>query len=672
MKEKVTLKFKKIRAFVFLLITPFFVFAQTNITPNTSATTLAQTIVGSGVTVSGAHFNKCGGVPTGSVVSAGTFTSVSGDLGAGMTSGVVLTTGYATDAGKAQTFFSNTQLNYTYTATNLQTINTNAKYDVCSLSFTFTPICSELSITFVFGSEELPKYVCGTYNDAFGIFLNGPNPGGGNYVAQNIAVLPNPQHTPVEIDSINNNYQNNCFPAPNPGPNVSYYVDNLGTYNYTDVAYDGFTKPVTSVTNVVPCSTYVMEIAIGESGNGKYDSGVFIKGGSINCTATPVVTSSTTPANCGNNDGTATINVSNYSGTPSYSWSPGGQTTSTISGLGLGTYTCLVSLPGCSSTYTQSVQATVVSGSVTAVPNITITSSSTTTCQNQPVTLTASGAGTYTWYNGATTPTITVNSNGTYSVSGSNVCGISSNSLTVAFTPTVQITPVSPICPNDSALLTASGATTYQWSTGSNSNPTYVHNAGTYTVTGTTAGCSNTAVTTVSVIPVAASFSASPNAGTAPLNVTLTNGSVGAVSYSWNFGNGGTSIAQNPTTTYQNAGTYTVTLTATQGSCNEVYSQIIIVSEQLSALIIPNIFTPNGDGVNEVFAVTGTSIATYDCIIYDRWGLEMFESNQITTSWNGKNKGGHDAPDGIYYYIINAKGLDAKSYTFKGFVTLIR
>ena len=98
MKEKVTLKFKKIPAFVFLLITPFFVFAQTNITPNTSATTLAQTIVGSGVTVSGAHFNKCGGVPTGSVVSAGTFTSVSGDLGVGMTSGVVLTTGYATDA----------------------------------------------------------------------------------------------------------------------------------------------------------------------------------------------------------------------------------------------------------------------------------------------------------------------------------------------------------------------------------------------------------------------------------------------------------------------------------------------------------------------------------------------------------------------------------------------
>src|ERR1700757_401629 len=95
MKEKVTLKFKKIRAFVFLLITPFFVFAQTNITPNTSATTLAQTIVGSGVTVSGAHFNKCGGVPTGSVVSAGTFFSGSGGLGGGINQGGVIKTRYA-------------------------------------------------------------------------------------------------------------------------------------------------------------------------------------------------------------------------------------------------------------------------------------------------------------------------------------------------------------------------------------------------------------------------------------------------------------------------------------------------------------------------------------------------------------------------------------------------
>ncbi len=604
MKKTIILKLKKIRALLFLIVPPFFAFSQTNITTNTSATSLAQTIVGNGVTVSAAHFNKCGGVPTGSVVSAGTFTNVSGDLG--IANGVILTTGAATDAGLSHSVLASKQLGYNYTDPDLVTISSSAIYDVCSLSFTFTPICSSLNITFVFASEEWPTHICGTgasaYNDAFGLFLSGPNPAGGNYVAKNVAVLPNASSTPVQIDSINDNYNNLCGKP----ENVAYFVNNTTSgQHYTDIVYDGFTTPITSITSVVPCSTYVMEIAIGEATNGKYDSGVFIKGGSVNCTAAPVITSSTTPANCGNNDGTATINISNYSGTPTYSWSTNGQTTSSITGLGIGSYTCLVSLPGCSTTYTQSLIATVASGSVT-IPNVIITPSSTTTCQNQPITLTASGATTYTWNNGATTQSIIVNSNGTYSV------------------------------------------------------------------TGTTAACSNTAVTTVSVIAVAASFSASPNIGTSPLNVALTNGSVGASTYSWNFGNGVTSIAQNPATTYQNAGTYTVTLTATQGLCNEVYSQIIIVSEQLSTLIIPNIFTPNGDGVNEVFTITGTSIATYNCVIYDRWGLEMFESNQIATSWNGKNKSGNEAPDGIYYYIINAKGLDLKNYTYKGFVTLTR
>jgi len=656
-----------------LVILPTFIFSQTTITPNTSATTLAQTIVGPGVTITSAHFNKCGGVPTGSVVSAGTFTNVSGDLGSGMANGVILTTGNVADANNMQSYLASTQLGYTYNDPNLQTINTNAIYDVCSLSFTFTPVCSELSITFVFGSEELPKYVCGTYNDAFGIFLNGPNPGGGNYVAKNIAVLSNPQHTPVEIDSINNNYMNNCFPAPNPGPNVSYYVNNSGTHHYSDVVYDGFTIPVTSVTSVMPCSTYVMEIAIGESGNGKYDSGVFIKGNSVSCTATPSITASTTPNNCNTNNGTATIHIANYSGTPSYSWTPGGQTTNSISGLSSGTYSCLVSLPGCSSTYTQVVAATISSGTVVSTSNVTITSNPSTFCVGLPVTLTASGASNYTWSTGATTPAITVSVSGTYSVVGIT-CGNTNASQTITFipNPTVQISPISAICPGDSLKLTASGATSFHWSTGSNSNSIYVHTAGSYSVTGTNNGCINTTTATVSTISLTASFSVSPNNGSPTLNVIITNNSIGATSYSWNLGNGGTSILQNPNTSYQNPGTYTITLTATQGSCNEIYSQTVTVNEQVSSVLIPNIFTPNGDGINDVFTITGISISDFNCVIYDRWGLDMFESNQITNSWDGKNKNGNEVPTGIYYYIINAKGLDLKSYTYKGFVTLIR
>ncbi|HXD92518.1 MAG TPA: gliding motility-associated C-terminal domain-containing protein, partial [Bacteroidia bacterium] len=215
--------------------------------------------------------------------------------------------------------------------------------------------------------------------------------------------------------------------------------------------------------------------------------------------------------------------------------------------------------------------------------------------------------------------------------------------------------------------------TTYHWSTGSNSASIYVHNAGTYTVAGTTAGCTSAAAsTTVSVIPLVASFSATPSSGTAPLNVALTNNSVGATGYTWNFGNGGTSILQNPNTSYPNVGMYTVTLTATVGLCVESYSQIIIVNEPTASIIIPNIFTPNGDGINEVFAITGAGISDFSCIIYDRWGIEMFESSSITISWDGKTKNGVAVPDGVYFYIINAKGNNLPANTYKGYVTLIR
>ena len=391
----------------------------------------------------------------------------------------------------------------------------------------------------------------------------------------------------------------------------------------------------------------------------------------ITVNPTPTATASGTQSVCIGQ----TISLSVTTTATNYAWTGPNTFTSNIqnptinnaTAANSGTYTVTVGLGNCFAADTISVN--VINNST-----ITITPSSTVSCVGQPITLTAAGATTYTWSTGATTPTITVSTSGTYSVASSTPCGIVNNSTTITFapTPTVQISPVTPICPGDSLLLTASGATSYHWSTGSNSASIYVHNAGTFSVTGTSAGCPSAASTTVSMIPIVVSFSATPNSGTYPLDVVLTNNSVGATSYAWNFGNGGTSIQLNPTTTYTNTGTYTITLTGTQGTCVESYSQIIIVNEPASSIIIPNVFTPNGDGINEFFTITGVSISDFSCIIYDRWGLEMFESDHITTSWDGKNKKGVAVPDGTYFYIINAKGTDLKTNTYKGFVTLIR
>lgn len=593
--KKTTIQ-KKLKKYFLVLITamPVFAFSQTTVTTNTSAITLAQTIVGSGVTVTAANFNKCGGVPTGSVVSAGTFTNASGDLG--ISNGIILTTGIATNAGLSYTYTASKDLGYTYTDPDLVTISDSAIHDVCSLSFTFTPICSALNITFVFASEEWPKFVCGTgvhaYNDAFGIFLSGANPSGGNYVAQNIAVLPNAAHTPVQIDSINDNYGGNCGKP----ENVSYFVNNGGAtgHHYSDIVYDGFTIPVTSVTNVKPCSTYVMEIAIGEAGNGKFDSGVFIQGSSVDCGTPPVITASATPNNCGSNNGTASAIVSNFSGTPTYSWTPGGLTTSTISGLATGVYSCSVGLPGCSSTTYTTVAATVTNGG--SPPSLTITGTQ-TLCAGNSITLTGGTAAGYTWMPGnITTNTITVSpaTNTTYTLTGGNgTCTTSIvTTVTVDANPVITVNDPSS-CAGQAVILQASPSTlsTYTWTGVSSASSTASVAPGStssYTVSGTDAnGCiSNVAVSTVSITAsTQISVTSSSNPPCINSNYTLTAN--GATTYTWLPVGGYTSLDANSTQISVTQSTAAVTFTVSgTGSCPATQTVITINPAPVTTLTI--------------------------------------------------------------------------------------
>lgn len=102
-------------------------------------------------------------------------------------------------------------------------------------------------------------------------------------------------------------------------------------------------------------------------------------------------------------------------------------------------------------------------------------------------------------------------------------------------------------------------------------------------------------------------------------------------------------------------------------------ASITIHADELSALVVPNVFTPNGDGHNDVFKpVRAEGLAVFNATVYDRWGLKMFEWSDYNSGWNGKAKNGADAPDGTYYYIIEGKGVDGKEYNYKGSVSLIR
>ena len=326
-------------------------FSQLTVTADSSANALAQNIAGSGVIVSNATIN-CNGQAVSDFSYSG--------ANLGLTNGIILSTGMASDAAYSATSFGDpsTDFGTTFTDPDLTTIEPNATNDVCIVAFDFVPICSSLSITFVFASSEYDGFVCAGYNDAFGIFLTGPKPAGGSYTGLNIATLPN--GTVVSIHNVNNGDPNE---APCPATNSTYFVDNLASPN-NQIAYPGYTIPVTSITPVSPCSTYHMKIAIADAGDGSFDSAVFIQGNSISCTNTPTVTASTTDASC-SSLGSAVATVTNYTGTPTYQWEPGGATTASISNLTAGTYSCIIGLQsGCGLT-TQTIVATVLPSPVT-------------------------------------------------------------------------------------------------------------------------------------------------------------------------------------------------------------------------------------------------------------------------------------------------------------------
>lgn len=191
-----------------------------------------------------------------------------------------------------------------------------------------------------------------------------------------------------------------------------------------------------------------------------------------------------------------------------------------------------------------------------------------------------------------------------------------------------------------------------------------------------------------------ASFAASTVSGYAPLTVNFTNNSASSqnnnigIFSSWNYGNGTTSgsttatgsfvaspiaASISPSATYNQPGTYTVTMYTTRGGCLDTAFAVIHVDIP-SEMEIPNVFTPNGDGVNDLFWIHAKNLSDINIVIFDRWGHKVYELDSTTGNieWDGKNLQGKDAAAGIYFYTIKATGKDDKAYDKKGTISLFR
>lgn len=579
------------------LTTTSFLHAQIAINTAATPTQMVNNLVGPGITFSNVQYTGAGSASA--IFSNGNVTNL------GMTSGVVLTTGNPSLIPQNNGPSQGAALG-TAGIAQLNTIANATTYDGVILEFDFIPYSNNLSVNYIFGSEEYPEWVNSQFNDAFAFFISGPGIAG----QQNLAVVG---AQPVTINTINNGTNNT-----GPCVNCAFYVNNNNSGSGTNtIEYDGFTAELVATRTVIPCSTYHIRLMIADGGDQVYDSGVFIEengfyssGAMTSVSAVPAYGLGSAIEGCAGSQfvftmpqalpsnttfnftvgGTATPG-SDYVALPSSITIPAGQTSAVLpvnvllDGIteGTETITLTVQVSPCSTqTFTMNIND--------PTP-INVNSTNASFCQGSgPVNISASATGgngtiTYSWNNGAGNGTpVSVNPATTtiYTVTATDQCGrtnTSNSTVTVTPLPTATFNATSPVCQGNASTVTYGGnapaGATYNWNFGGGSaspggNSQGPHNvtwgaAGSYNLSLTVSnnGCVSTPVNrTVVVNPTPATPVVGSNSPVCAGNtINLTGSTIAGATYFWSGPAGYTSNVQNPTiatATVAMAGTYSL------------------------------------------------------------------------------------------------------------------
>jgi gliding motility-associated-like protein len=222
----------------------------------------------------------------------------------------------------------------------------------------------------------------------------------------------------------------------------------------------------------------------------------------------------------------------------------------------------------------------------------------------------------------------------------------------------------------------------FNGTTSTEQNPINCFNSpSTYSVTLTAtslAGCENskTFSNLVTIFPDPVAEFDMDSEGSSSIPVSFTDQSTGATSWFWTFGDKDdttTSTLQNPTHLYSDTGTFCATLVVkTSNGCEATTEHCVIIHPE-SSLYIPNSFTPDGNGKNDIFYAKGRYIKEFKMIIFDRWGLQIFSSDDIKRGWDGKVKGRSElAQQDVYIYKLIYTDLTDNKYESVGTVTVLR
>ncbi len=321
-------------------------------------------------------------------------------------------------------------------------------------------------------------------------------------------------------------------------------------------------------------------------------------------------------------------------------------------------------------------------------------------CQGGCVNATATASGgmgnyTYQWMPGnltTTTVQLCPTQTTTYTVTLTDGCGQPQAPVTV----TVHPLPNSPILASDTAGCeplcvnfagNAMAGYTYYWSTSNNANAsgaTFYHcfGAGTYTIGLTVTdnfGCTDSVKTVVNayIVPNAQFHYQTAELDILDPQVNFINTSSGATSYSWNFGDGqeSSSTAIHPSFLFPDKeACYTVSLIASNTHCTDTTIELICIKDVFT-IYFPNAFTPDNDGLNDVWMPLGTGIdeKNFYFAIYDRWGNMVFDTDVLNKGWNGIVKDHSETvQEDVYIWKTKLKDRYGLSHEYKGRVSVVR
>jgi hypothetical protein len=270
-------KLKRIAiAGMFLLVaTQAYADISTTTWDGVNANDLVDLIMGTGITYSGATY-------TGLAAASGSFTNGL-DAGIGMASGLLMTSGLASNVGPSNTSDAITGANNQPGDADLNGLLTGpggtTTYDAAILEFDFQfgdgTVGGDLFFNYVFGSDEYNEYTNSTVNDVFGLFVNGTN----------IALIPGTT-TSVNINTVNGG---NPFGTNASNPSLFNNNDLNDGGPFFDFEYDGFTDVFTATKLGLGTGLHHIKLAIADTGDSILDSGVFIQGSSFSDKPTPIV-----------------------------------------------------------------------------------------------------------------------------------------------------------------------------------------------------------------------------------------------------------------------------------------------------------------------------------------------------------------------------------------------